>query len=299
MKAIPRKLRAGQRCQVWVHTVDDGSNTLLYETGSILLEAPNWTLDGTALILNGDGSLWRLNVSNPQLQLIDITGIPPLNNDHVLDPDGKHIFMSAYEDWQLYRAPLAGGEATLVTGKEGTQGLLHFLHGVSPDGGHLAFVGIRIDEAAATFKLVSAEIFTVGADGRGYRQLTHTGVPADGPEYSPDGEWIYFNTEAFSPNAQIARMRTDGSDVTRLRFSETVDWFPHISPDGRNCVYLSYPAGTAGHPADLDVRLMLVRDGEWNRPDIAASLFGGQGTINVNNWSPDSKRFAYVAYPID
>ena len=27
-------------------------------------------------------------------------------------------------------------------------------------------------------------------------------------------------------------------------------------------------------------------------------LFGGQGTINVNSWSPDSKKFAYVRYRI-
>lgn len=27
-------------------------------------------------------------------------------------------------------------------------------------------------------------------------------------------------------------------------------------------------------------------------------LFGGQGTINVNSWSPDSTHFAFVAYPV-
>jgi TolB protein len=299
MKALPRKLAPNQRCQIWVHDTKSGQNSLLVETSALLLEAPNWTLDGGALILNGDGVLWRLPVDEPVLQRIEISGVPPLNNDHVLDPDGLHIFMSAYDDWQLYRAPLAGGTASLITGKEGPEGLMHFLHGVAPDGRELAFVGIRVDESADTFKMVSAEIFTVGADGKGYRQITHAGVPADGPEYSPDGAWIYFNTEAFSPNAQIAKIRLDGSEITRLVTSQTVDWFPHVSPDGRSCVYLSYPPGTVGHPADLDVRLMVVRDGEWERPALAASLFGGQGTINVNSWSPDSRRFAYMAYPID
>jgi TolB protein len=299
MKALPRKLKRNQLCEVWTCDVESAESSLLLTTGGILLEAPNWTMNEDALILNGDGLLWRLPVAEPSLQPIAISGIPPLNNDHVLDPDGNHVFMSAYDDWQLYRAPIAGGDATLVTGKEGPDGLMHFLHGVSPDGKNLAFVGIHVDGAAETFKMLSAEIFTVGADGRGYRQITHAGVPADGPEYSPDGKWIYFNTEVFSPNAQIARMRPDGTEITQLISSETVDWFPHISPDGRNCVYLAYPSGTAGHPADLDVKLMVVRDEQWDRPAIAARLFGGQGTINVNSWSPDSRRFAYVAYPVE
>jgi hypothetical protein len=29
---------------------------------------------------------------------------------------------------------------------------------------------------------------------------------------------------------------------------------------------------------------------------VISSLFGGQGTINVNSWAPDSKRFAFVSY---
>jgi hypothetical protein len=62
-------------------------------------------------------------------------------------------------------------------------------------------------------------------------------------------------------------------------------------------VYISYPKGTLGHPADKNVRLMLMPpDGSWHKEIIA--LFGGQGTINVNSWAPDSRRFAYVAYPV-
>jgi TolB protein len=270
---------------------------LLFETDALLLEAPNWTLQGDALILNGAGVLWQLSLAKPTLQKIEISAVPPLNNDHVLDPDGEHIFLSAYDDWQLYRAPLKGGLAKRVTGKEGPDGLLHFLHGVSPDGQHLAFVGVEAQENEGSLRFISAEIYTIKADGTDYQKITHGGVPADGPEYSPDGKWLYFNTEAFSKNSQIARMRPDGSELSRLTFGETVDWFPHLSPDGRSAVYLAYSLGTKGHPADQNVELMLVRDGKWENATRAAKLFGGQGTINVNSWSPDSQRFAYVAYP--
>jgi TolB protein len=298
MKIPPRTLAKDQRCQVWIHDIGSGENRMILETTDILLEAPNWALQGDALILNGNGTLWRLPVEAPVLQAIDLQGVPPLNNDHVLDPDGAHVFVSAYDDWQLYRAPLSGGAAAQVSGKEGPEGLLHFLHGVSPEGKQLAFVGVQAEITEASFRFLSAEICTLGADGRGFRQLTSGGAAADGPEYSPDGKWIYFNTEAFSGHAQIARMRPDGAEVTRLTDEPTVAWFPHLSPDGGLAVYLAYPPGTKGHPADLWVDLKLVRGGEWLGAKSVATLFGGQGTINVNSWSPDSTRFAFVSYPV-
>jgi Tol biopolymer transport system component len=299
MKVPPRTLAKGQRCEVWVHDVARAENRMIFATTDLLLEAPNWALDGDALILNGNGTLWRLPVDAPKLHAIDIQGVPPLNNDHVLDPDGVHIFVSSYDDWQLYRAPLAGGKAVQVSGKEGPAGLLHFLHGVSPDGQQLAFVGVQAEINDVNFRFITAEICTLSADGRGFRQITSGGAPSDGPEYSPDGQWLYFNTETFSGHAQIARMRPDGSDMVRLTDEPTVDWFPHISPDGTLAVYLAYPAGTQGHPADLWVDLKLVRGGDWAGAKPVARLFGGQGTINVNSWSPDSTRFAFVTYPMN
>ena len=298
MKVPPRTLAPGQRCQVWIHEVGTGRNTLVLETEDVLLEAPNWTLDGHALVLNGAGALWRIPVVEPQLIEIDLQGAPPLNNDHVLDPDGRHVFVSAYDDWQLYRAPLEGGTARRVTTQPGAAELMHFLHGVSPDGQELAFVAIRLDEWSDK-RPPTAEIYTVRADGMDYRQITTADVPADGPEYSPDGAWLYFNTEAFSGHAQVARMRPDGSETTRLTFSQTVDWFPHLAPDGRAAVYLAYPPGTVGHPADVDVQLMLVTGDQWQQAQPVVNVSGGQGTINVNSWAPDSRRFAYVAYPSD
>jgi TolB protein len=294
----PRTLASNQTCQVWLHDVNLAQNTLLFETSALLLEAPNWSPDGQSLILNGDGTLWRLPLHEPALHSIAIEGLPPMNNDHVLDPNGTHVFMSTYGDWQIYRAELAGGKAHQISGHDAPEGLMHFLHGVSPDGKTLAFVGLHLDFSTSPARVTYAEIFTLGADGKNYRQITNHGVPVDGPEYSPDGKWIYFNTELYSGHAQIARMKPDGSAMERLHTSETVDWFPHVSPDGKTIVYLAYPTGTRGHPADLNVALMLVRDGNWQTPKPVAKLFGGQGTINVNSWSPDSRRFAYVAYPI-
>jgi TolB protein len=122
MKIPPRELLQNQLCQIWIHDVTSGDNVLLFETNELLLEAPNWALQGDALILNGRGVLWQLAIAEPKMQKIEISAVPPLNNDHVLDPDGEHIFLSAYDDWQLYRALLKGGTAVRITGQEGPKG---------------------------------------------------------------------------------------------------------------------------------------------------------------------------------
>ena len=286
----PRELQPGQRCEVWIASVT-GERELVFTTRDVLLEAPNWTRDGAALILNGAGKMWRFDVGSRAVSQVPLTGVPDLNNDHVLAPDGTGIYLSA-NDGHLYRAALAGGAATRITEDDG---FFHFLHGVSPDGDELAYVGIEAGDFTQPGRLM-----TIPAGG-GAATLLNVDGHCDGPEYSPDGEWLYFNTEAFtssSGHAQLARVRADGSGMERLVKSDSVDWFPHLSPNGRLASYIRFPGGTVGHPADLPVDVVLVSTGDWSTPLHCWPLFGGQGTLNVNSWSPDSTRFAYVAYPV-
>lgn len=291
-----RTLQGGQRCEVWTASVT-GERELVFATEDVLLEAPNWTLDGAALILNGAGTLWRLDVGSRTISRVPIAGVPDLNNDHVLAPDGTGIYLSA-NDGHIYRAALDGGAATRISDEDG---YFHFLHGVSPDGQELACVGIGAGDFTQPGRLM-----TIPAAGGAATPLNVEGH-CDGPEYSPDGEWLYFNTEAFTVHpghAQLGRLNiANGSapdaKAERLLESDTVDWFPHLSPDGRLASYIRFPGGTVGHPADLPVDVVLVSTGDWAVPLHTWPLFGGQGTLNVNSWSPDSTRFAYVAYPID
>ncbi|WP_328475635.1 hypothetical protein OHA21_19845 [Actinoplanes sp. NBC_00393] len=285
--AYARTLAGNQTCRIHIYDVAAGRSTLVYTSADVLFEAPNWTAGGD-LILNGDGLLWALPAdgSGPPRR-ISLGGVPELNNDHVLAPDGETIFLSA-NDGHIYEAPLAGGPGRRITHEE----RMHFLHGVSPDGATLAYVGIEQQRWDA------GNLWTIGRSGGPSTRLTAAGGPDDGPEYSPDGEWIYFNTERFSGNAQIARIRPDGTGIEQLTFDERVNWFPHFAPDGGRAVYLSYPPGTQGHPADLDVELRLVDGDDWREARTVVALHGGQGTINVNSWSPDSRRFAYVDYPV-
>lgn len=219
-----------------------------------------------------------------------------MNNDHVLSSECRVVYASAF-DWQIHRVELPAGPAIPITVSDPARPMYHFLHGISPDATELAFVGLEPSDAGQP---ASANIFTIPAAGGPIRQLTFGAAPADGPDYSPDGAWLYFNTEAFSDcpgHAQIARMRTDGSELTQLTHDDRVNWFPHPSPDGRMVSYVSYPAGTIGHPANRDVEVRLVTDNDWSNRHTFDRLVGGQGTLNVNSWSPDADAFAYVAYP--
>jgi hypothetical protein len=265
----------------------------VYSTDTLLLEAPNWAPDGGGLLLNGDGLLWRLELEpEAALQLVPIEDLPPINNDHVLDAKHDLIYLSA-NDGHIYVAPVEGGTAKRITHDPSR---FHFLHDVGPNA-MLAFVDIPRSDLSVPGRL--ALISTAG----GETHYPETGSShLDGPEYSPDGAWLYFNTEEFASrpgHAQLARMPSEGGRIERLVDSESVDWFPHLSPNGELANYISFPPGTLGHPADLDVEVRVIRTTNWRDIVWQFPLFGGQGTINVNSWSPDSRRFAFVAYPLE
>ena len=285
-----RKLKSGQVCQVHTFDVATGEDRVIFRTQEILLEAPNWLGDGH-LLLNGDGKLWKLTLDGV-LTHVQVDGIPDINNDHVLSRDHKTIYMSAYDDWQIYKSPAQGGKAQQLT--PGAPQHMYFLHGVTADETELAYVLLKRDgEKLFANGRVHLLDLVSGAD----RELNQGSAAEDGCEYSLDDQWVYFNSEEFSPNAQIARVRRDGSDLERLTHDERVNWFPHQSFDGDYWVYLSYPSGTEGHPADLSVELKLVKNGDWANPKRLNGFQGGQGTINVNSWHRYSPVFAYVSYP--
>jgi Tol biopolymer transport system component len=290
---LHRVLGKDQKCRLHVFDVAARTSTVIAEFDSVLFEAPNWGADGNTLYLNGEGGLWAFSLDSPlEPRRVEYEGLPALNNDHVLDPRGGAIFLSAM-DGHIYRGALDGGSTRRITD---TDGVWHFLHGISPDGSTLGFV--RMDGPGSPGRLA-----LVPSDGGRVTEVDTGAGHIDGPEWSPDGEWIYFNTERWASepgHAQLARVPSENPSadtVERLLSTDTVDWFPHLAPNGRLAVYLQFPAGTVGHPADLEVELVVVETTDWSTPLARVPLFGGQGTINVNSWSPDSRQFAFVSYP--
>lgn len=292
--AFPRRgrsLAAGQRAELTVIDLEGRAEVIF--TANEVIEAPNWSADGNWVVFNAGGRLFRIAPSGGIPVEIDTGHLADLNNDHVLSPDGSTIYVSS-DDGHLYAVPFAGGAPRRVSNIHHTP-FHYYLHGISPDGGTLAYVAVEERNGER-----QVNVFTIPAAGGADTRLTDLSRPNDGPEYSPDGRWIYFNSELARSrpgHANIFRMSAvDGTGIEQLTFDSLVNWFPHLSPDGQHVVFLSYPQGTTGHPADKDVLLRLMSPTGDNQR-VLASFFGGQGTINVNSWAPDSRRLAYVAYP--
>ena len=257
-----------------------------------LIEAPNWTQDGKWLIYNSGGKLYKISPDQPrEPQEINTGFATNCNNDHVLSADGKQIAIShgTKEDHKsrIYTLPIGGGNPTLITPMAPS-----YLHGWSPDGKYLAYCAERNG---------NYDVYIIPATGGVEQRLTDAEGLDDGPEYSPDGKYIWFNSVR-SGLMQVWRMKADGTEQTQMTFHDDLNsWFPHVSPDGKQVVYICYnknDVAPGDHPANknVELRLMPANGGESRQ---LTKLFGGQGTLNVNSWSPDSRHLAFVSYRVE
>lgn len=265
--------------------VDTGHRTVVHEEPRSL-QAPNWTPDDEALIYNSEGLLYRFNLATQVPKEIDTGFADNNNNDHVISFGGDQLGISHQSEDHggnsiIYTVPIDGGTPTQVTEKGPS-----YLHGWSADDQYLTYTGAR-DGAY--------DIYKIPVDGGDEIQLTSADGLDDGSEYSPDGEYIYFNSVR-TGSMEIWRMRPDGTEKEQLTDDRFNNWFPHISPDGESIVFLSYrpnvPPGDHPFYKQVYLRHMPVDGGE---PEVVAYVYGGQGTINVPSWSPDSEHIAFVS----
>jgi TolB protein len=247
------------------------------------IEAPNWSRDGKYFLFNRDGRICQLPVTGGEPQLVDTGDQIHCNNDHGISPDGKRLAISDQtQDGKshIYVLPISGGQPRLITPLGPS-----YWHGWSPDGKRLAYCA----ERGGNF-----DIYTIPVRGGKEKRLTTAPGLDDGPDYSPDGKYIYFNSER-TGLMQIWRMKPDGSDQEQITSDDYNNWFAHPSPDGNWIVFLSYAKDVKGHPPGQDVMLRLMSLSD-RKIQVLAKLYGGQGTINVPSWSPDSKSVAFVSY---
>lgn len=247
-------------------------------------EAPNWTPDGLSLLYNSGGRLYTIPIIGGAPVEFNTGTAVRLNNDHGYSPDGQWIAISDNtrgNGSQIYIVPATGGEPRLVTPLAPS-----YWHGWSPDGKYLTYPGQRDGDY---------NIYIIPAEGGDEIQLTEAVGLDDGSDYTPDGNYIWFNSVRTGV-MKLFRMAPDGSNEEQMTFNEEYgDWFPHPSPDGKWIAFLSFDRSVEGHPPNKDVVLRLM-SAEGGEPRVIATLFGGQGTINVPSWSPDSRHFAFVSY---
>ena len=260
----------------------DGKERKIVYQATRHFEAPNWSRDGKFLIFNRDGRIYKLPVEGGEPMVLDTGFAIQCNNDHGFSPDGSMLALShSPEDGSLvYVMSMAGGRPRQLVDRPPA-----YWHGWSPDGKTLAYVAERNG---------NFDIYTVPVQGGKETRLTEASGLDDGPDYTPDGKYIYFNSER-TGSMKIWRMKPDGSHQEQVTNDGYADWFPHPSPDGKWLVFLSYDESVKGHPANKHVKLRIMPLA-GGKPRILTALFGGQGTINVPSWSPDSKHFAFVSY---
>jgi len=270
--------------------VTTGERTVVKEF-PYLIEAPNWTPDGKWLVYNSGGKIYKISPCNPEESLLINTGFATsCNNDHVISADGKYLVVSHHaEDGhsKIYTLPFEGGTPQLVTPIGPS-----YLHGITPDNKYVTYCAERNG---------NYDVYAIPFEGGEEIRLTTAEGLDDGPEYSPDGKYIWFNSVR-TGLMQIWRMKADGSEQTQMTFDETRNsWFPHISPDDKLVIFIAYHKGDVepgDHPANKNVELRIMPAG-GGEPETLVKLFGGQGTINVNSWAPDSKRLAFVSYRLN
>lgn len=274
-------------CRLETMNPFDGKRKVIHTKDS-RFEAPNWMPDGDKLIFNMDGSLYTIPTEGGDLSKVNTGSADDLNNDHCISFNGKMLGISNNNGngSNVYVLPLKGGEPTAVTDNPPS-----YLHGWAPNNKEVAYVAQRNGEQIYNIYKKSIK----GGDEiklTNNKKLEHV----DGCEYSPDGKYIYYNGSQKGGTMQLWRMKPDGSNKEQLTFDQYNNWFPHISPDGKWIAYISFEPDIElnTHPSykRVTLKLMPVSGGA---PKVIAYLYGGQGTFNVNSWSPDSKHIAFVS----
>ena len=270
-----------------VMEVETGHRRILYSSAHSI-QAPNWTVDGERLIYNSKGLLYQYELSTNTIDPLPTGFADNNNNDHVLSFDGSLLGISHHNADDnglstIYYLPSDGSAEPVQVTRSGVGA--SYLHGWSPDRERLVFTANRKDQW---------DIYTVEAATGKERQLTDEPTLDDGPEYSPDGKYVFFNSVR-TGTMKLWRMQANGKRPTQMTFDDYNDWFPHVSPDQKWIVFLSYPKDIdpTDHPfyQHCLIRIMPFEGGE---PRVIGYVYGGQGTINVPSWSPDSKRIAFV-----
>lgn len=274
---------------LYVYSLETATSKLILKENRHF-EAPNWSPDGSFLLINSNGQLEKIGLDGKNLGVLNTGNVQRANNDHGYSFDGRTLFLSSGNPngkggSYIFKVPASGGNPIQITPLSPS-----YWHGVSPDGKWIVYCAERHD---------NYDVYKMHVDGGDEIRLTFTEGLDDGPEYSPDGKYIYFNSYR-TGTMQIWRMHPDGSNPEQMTFDDRSNWFAHISPNNKVATIITYMSDQGqSHPFGKQVKLRLLDLETKKIIDLTEEFYGGQGTINVPSWSPDGTRFAYVKYGLE
>lgn len=231
--------------EVWVGLAPEGRDARRLTTGA----ATDWARFGPGdwfvyTTFTDEGyALWRSDLVGERTLLFSQEGLRrsealpgvELIARPAVSPDGASIAFVAYAGGQcdLYLFDLPSGSVRRLTRTPGPVDTPDF----SPDGRSLAFVGLWQVGATLSWDLYILDL----AEGDRIEMLTEDPFFDWCPRFSPDGEWIAFESNLRGPS-DIHVLRRDGRERTALTFDAWRDAFPCWSPKGDRIAYGSLRA---------------------------------------------------------
>lgn len=186
--------------------------------------SPSFSPDGTKILFanraaEGPTSLWTVDNTGENEDLLYAGPNTIVAADW--SPDGTQIaFAMAVNQPNEYEVFIVGADGSnaqqLTNGLPGIGGSLDW----SPDGKYLLiYAGPQGDK----------NIFRIDVQAKTAAQLTNGGNNA-ASSYSPDGQWIAFNSLRNNDQADIFIMRADGSSMRQVTDNPEPDWQPQWEP---------------------------------------------------------------------
>ena len=250
------------------------------------IQSPDWAPDGKSIYVYENARVMKIPYLDPGgggvPQAIDTGALVGCGGNYGLSPDGKSFAITCARTkespHQVFVLPAAGGGKP----RQITDGpVSSYFHAWSPDSKTVAFT-----RGSAS----KADIFTVPAAGGPEVRLTQDTIN-DGPDYSPDGKLIYFDSSR-SGTTQIWRMKADGSGAEQVTDDGNINSSPHVSPDGKTVAFLSQPV-RAG--AGIGAAAIKVLDAPNGLIRTVVEFEGNRNSFSTYAWG-DSKHLAFVSY---
>lgn len=222
-----------RRAQVPTYTIfiidSDGKNEKALVTG-ISSGSPQWFPDGKTIgfigVENGMAGVYSIRPDGSDKKRLSPTG--QSFGYFSISPTGKQMVLvsNSQDGSQLFLMNATGGSTKQVTssvsprvwpgwGRDGNNSPVW-----SPDGSKIAYTSWANE---------TPDIFVMDANGKNDKRLTNTPMRDESPQWSRDGQYIYFSSNRdMQVSSEIYRMTPDGKAQTPLTKWGGDDVYPVI-----------------------------------------------------------------------
>lgn len=246
------------------------------------------------LSAQGPDSTWDVTRPRGQTRTIDFTTREGTWMSVDVSPDGQWLAFDLLG--QIYRLPIAGGDAVCLTEDSGIAINMH--PRISPDGRTIAFISDRKGQN---------NLWIMDADGKNPRPVgLDPDVQFREPQWTPDGEYLVVLKVRSLLSRSIWLYQRDGGKGTELVKAEMgkMPSRPVVSPDGRSIYYEVWTGRFTGTFGEDDIlkgayqlRRMDLKTGEVLELTAGESQQQDRGTSGgayAAEVSPDGRWLAFV-----